>query len=102
MLDVAVVALSGESVEVGPCGQTGGIPEVLIRRDVLLVVDAGTPLVVDVKSIDGIAHTLNKIEDDKAVVDTVAIRSDNIGELEEVIDNKYGVGSGVGAVDHVA
>lgn len=102
MLDIAIVALSGETVEVGSGGQSCGIPEVGIGRDILFMEDAGAPLVVDVEGIDGIAHTFEEVNDNEAVVDAITIRGDHIGELEEVVDDEDGVGGSIGAVNHIA
>ena len=102
MLDIAIVATCGEAVEIGSVGHVGRIPEVVIAGDILTMEYTHTPLVVDVKGVDGITEAIDEIQDDKSVVDTVAIGSYHIGELEEVVDDKDVVGSGVGAIDGVA
>ena len=102
VFDVAAVAFGGEAVEVGACGEVGGVPEVFVAGDVLLVVDAGAPAVVNVELVDGVADAVEEVDDDEAVVDAVAVGGDDVGELEEVVDDEYHVFGGVAALDAVA
>ena len=85
VLDIAVVAACRETIEVSSIGQIGGIPEIVIGRDVLLVEDAGTPFVVDVEGVDGITQAVDKVKDDEAVVDAVAIGRDHIIKGERAV-----------------
>ena len=102
VFDITVVSAGGEAVEVGAGGHVGGIPEIVVGGYVFLMEDTGAPLVVDIKSVDGIAHTLDKILDDEAVIDAVTVGRDDIGELQIVVDDEYRIGSSVRAVDNVA
>ena len=102
VLDIAVVSTCREAIEIGAVGHVGRIPEVVVAGDILPVEDAGTPLVVDVEAVDGVAKTINEVLDDEAVIDAVTVGGHHIGELEEVIDEKNVVGCGVEAVDHIA
>ena len=102
VLNVAIVATGGEAIEVGAVGNIGGIPEFIVGGDVFSVIDADTPLVVDIEAVDGIAETVDKILDDKAIIDAIAIGRHHIGELQEVVDDKNVVGSSIGANDDIA
>ena len=53
--------------------------------------DSRAPFVIDVELVDRIGKTLDQVDDDKAVVDSVAVRSYDVGELEVVVNEEDGV-----------
>lgn len=101
MLYIAFVTFAAEAIEVGACGDVVfcRIPELVGAGDVGYMEHTGTPFVVNVESVDGVGKSFHKVFDDKAVVDAVAVGSDNGGEFELVVDDDNGVLDGVGALD---
>ena len=73
MLDIAVIAFSREAVEISTLRHILGIPEVLVARDVFLVVDSRAPLVVNIQLVDGVTHAVDKVLDDEPVINAVTV-----------------------------
>ena len=71
----------------------------VVAADVDSMEDARTPFVVDVKGVDRIGKTFDKVEDYEAVVDSVAVRRYYGRELEHVVDYDDGVLDCVAADD---
>ena len=89
----AVLALGHEAVVVGSVGASGGlrVPELLGTTDVAHVVDLGTGAVVYPEFVHRVVAKLEQVDDDPRVVDAVAIGGDEVGELQEVVGNDYGM-----------
>ena len=101
MLYIAFVSFAAETVEVGTSRDivSGRIPELVSTADVGSVEDPRAPFVVDVKCVDRIGQSFDKILDDKDVVDAIAVGSDYRGESQHIVDDDDIVLNGVDALD---
>lgn len=81
----AFMALATEDKEIGARRRVilSGIPELGILGDILGIVDANTPTIVNRQVVDGITVLVYQILNDEAVIDTIPVGCYQIGELEE-------------------
>ena len=92
-------ASSLEAEEIGAVGAIGmaGIPEIVELPDIAGMEHEHAPAVEDPKLVDWILPQLDEVHHLPAVVDTVTVGGDQVGEVEQRGGDGDGVASGVGA-----
>lgn len=77
------IALCVEAEEVGAIGAVAvvRVPIVVVRADIVALIDKSAPAVVDAQPVDWIEVELDEVDDLPDVIIPVAIGSDDVGEL---------------------
>lgn len=83
VLNETKIALCVEAEEVGAIGAFAvvRVPIVVVRADIVALIDKSSPAVVDAQPVDWIEVELDEVDDLPDVIIPVAIGSDDVGEL---------------------